>query len=170
MLNQGEIVAIVDEKNNVVGAAPRFEMRAKNLPHRAAYILVFNSSGELFVQKRTPVKDVYPGYYDVAAGGVVLADESYEISAERELAEEMGIRDVALTHLFDFYHQDADSRVWGRVYSCVYDGEIVLEEDEVESGGFYSVDEVLQSSLREPYTPDGLSVLKRYLKEKLPRH
>ncbi len=166
MLNQEEIVTIVDENNNVVGTAPRFEMRAKNLPHRAAYILVFNSNGELYVQKRTMAKDIYPGYYDVAAGGVVLADESYEISAERELAEELGIRDVALARLFDFYHQDAYSRIWGRAYSCIYDGEIVLEEEEVESGGFYSVEKVLQSSLREPYTPDGLYVLKRYLKEK----
>jgi isopentenyldiphosphate isomerase len=168
MLNKDEIVIIVDENNNIVGAAPRYKMRAKNLPHRATYILVFNSNGELYVQKRTMAKDVYPGYYDVATGGVVLADESYEISAERELAEEVGIRDVTLTRLFDFYHQDDNNRIWGRAYHCVYDGEIVLEEEEVESGGFYRVEEVLQLSRREPYTPDGLYVLKRYLKEKSP--
>jgi isopentenyldiphosphate isomerase len=166
MLNKEEIVAIVDESNTIVGAAPRFKMRAKSLPHRATYILVFNSNGELYVQKRTMAKDVYPGYYDVATGGVVLADESYLMSAERELAEEMGIQDVALTRLFDFYHQDAYNRIWGRAYSCVYDGEIVLEEEEVESGGFYSVAKVLQLSLHKPYTPDGLYVLNRYLKEK----
>ncbi|MEJ2236291.1 MAG: NUDIX domain-containing protein, partial [Syntrophobacterales bacterium] len=80
-----EVVIIVDEENNEVGAVPRHEMRAGRLPHRATYILVFNSRGELFLQKRTQTKDVFPGYYDVAAGGVVLAGESYEGGAGREL-------------------------------------------------------------------------------------
>jgi 8-oxo-dGTP pyrophosphatase MutT (NUDIX family) len=160
---QDEIVAIVDKENNVTGTAPRSEMREKGLPHRATYILVFNSKGELFVQKRTPVKDIYPGYYDVATGGVVMAGESYDESAARELQEEMGIQGVSLTHLFDFYHQDVSNRVWGRAYSCVYDGEIVLQEEEVESGGFCSLETIIDASRQDSYTPDGLYVLKRYL-------
>ena len=166
MSPQDEIVTIVDEKNNVTGSAPRSVMRAKGLPHRATYVLVFSSTGELYVQKRTPVKDIYPGYYDVAAGGVVLAGESYEDSASRELKEEMGIQGVSLTYRFDFYHQDASNRVWGRVYSCVYDGEIVLQEEEVESGGFYSIETILNASRQASYTPDGLYVLQRYLETK----
>ncbi|MGH7962686.1 MAG: NUDIX hydrolase, partial [Candidatus Binatia bacterium] len=63
-----EIVTIVDEHNNVVGTAPRREMRAQNLPHRSTYILVFNARGELYMQKRTMTKDVFPGSYDPAAG------------------------------------------------------------------------------------------------------
>src|SRR5215470_15728838 len=128
-----EIVVIVDEDNNIVGAAPRREMRAKRLPHRSTYILVFNAQGELYVQKRTMSKDVFPGYYDPATGGVVLAGESYEQSAVRELEEEMGIRQVPLTWLFDFYFADRRTRVWGGAYSCVYDGPLVLQKEEVES-------------------------------------
>ena len=81
----GEIVQVVDEDNRETGAVTRREMRARGLVHRASYILVFNSRGELFVQKRTVSKDIYPGYLDVAAGGVVLAGESYEEAARREL-------------------------------------------------------------------------------------
>jgi 8-oxo-dGTP pyrophosphatase MutT (NUDIX family) len=160
---QDEIVAIVDEQNNVTGSALRSEMRAKGLPHRATYILVFNTKGELYVQKRTPLKDIYPGYYDVATGGVVLAGESYDESALRELHEEMGIHGVSLTPLFDFYHQDASNRVWGRAYSCMYDGEIVLQEEEVESGGFYRLETIIDASRQDFYTPDGLYVLERYI-------
>jgi 8-oxo-dGTP pyrophosphatase MutT (NUDIX family) len=130
---------------------------------------VFNSKGELYVQKRTPVKDIYPGYYDVAAGGVVMAGESYDESASRELNEEMGIKGVSLTHIFNFYHQDADNRVWGRAYRCVYDGKIVLQEEEVESGDFYTLDAVLQSSKHDSYTPDGFYVLRRYLDQRTQR-
>jgi 8-oxo-dGTP pyrophosphatase MutT (NUDIX family) len=129
---------------------------------------VFNSNGRLYVQKRTPSKDIYPGYYDVAAGGVVAAGEAYEESARRELEEEMGIRDVSLTHLFDFFHRDAGNRVWGRAYSCVYDGDIILQQEEVESGSFRDLEAVLESSRYESYTPDGLYVLYRYLDQKTP--
>jgi 8-oxo-dGTP pyrophosphatase MutT (NUDIX family) len=158
-----EIVAIVDAHNNVVGAAPRREMRAKRLTHRSTYILVYNSRRELYVQKRTLTKDVFPGYYDVAAGGVVLAGEAYEQGAERELEEEMGIRGVPLIRLFDFYFEDEHTRLWGCAFSCIYDGEVVLQEEEVESGAFVRVSDILHRTKTEPFTPDGMYVLRRSL-------
>jgi 8-oxo-dGTP pyrophosphatase MutT (NUDIX family) len=158
-----EIVVIVNEHNHVVGAAPRREMRAKRLPHRSTYILVFNSQGELYVQKRTLIKDVFPGYFDVAAGGVVLAGETYEQGAERELEEEMGIHGILLHRLFDFYFEDDRTRLWGCAFSCVYDGMVVLQEEEVESGAFVPVSDLLCRAETEPFTPDGMYVLRRYL-------
>jgi 8-oxo-dGTP pyrophosphatase MutT (NUDIX family) len=158
-----EVVAIVDAQNQVVGSVPRREMRAKRLPHRSTYVLVFNSRGELYVQKRTMTKDVFPGYFDPAAGGVVLAGETYEQGAERELEEEMGIRHVPLTPLFDFYFENEHTCLWGQVFSCVYDGEVVLQAEEVESGTFLPIHEILRRADTEPYTPDGLYVLRRYL-------
>ena len=79
-----ELVEIVDRDNRPIGALTRRLMREQGLIHRAAYILVFNTAGELFLQKRTLTKDIYPGYWDMAAGGVVLAGESYEAAARRE--------------------------------------------------------------------------------------
>lgn len=159
-----EIVVIVDKEDNKIGIAARSAMRAKRMIHRAAYVLVFNSRGELYLQKRTMTKDVYPGYYDVAAGGVVLAGESYEESAERELFEELGISS-SLVRLFDNYYEDDDNRVWGRIFSCVHEGPFTLQEEEVESGTFLAPREVLAMSGEEPVTPDGIIVLKRYLSE-----
>jgi 8-oxo-dGTP pyrophosphatase MutT (NUDIX family) len=115
------------------------------------------------VQKRTQTKDVFPGYYDIAAGGVVLAGESYELGAVRELEEELGIRETPLTSLFDFSYEDEYIRLWGRAFSCKYDGELVLQEEEVESGEFMRVDEVFRLAKTEQFTPDCLYVLQRYL-------
>jgi 8-oxo-dGTP pyrophosphatase MutT (NUDIX family) len=157
-----EIVAIVDEQNRVVGSATRREMRARRVLHRACYILVFSSKGELFLQQRTLTKDVYPGYYDPTSGGVVLAGESYDESARRELEEELGIRGVPLQPLFDLYFEDAAVRVWGRAYSCVYDGPVVLQAEEVAGGRFLPVEEILRLAGSKPFTPDGLHVLKLY--------
>ncbi|MCS6926312.1 MAG: NUDIX hydrolase YfcD [Candidatus Binatia bacterium] len=158
-----EIVTIVDADNRVVGTATRGQMRAQNLPHRSTYILVFTPRGELYVQKRTTTKDVFPGYYDPVAGGVVLAGESYEEAALRELAEEMGIRQTPLTWLFDFYFANEHTRVWGGTFSCVYEGPLVLQAEEVESVTLMTPEEVLRRAEAEPFTPDGLYVVRRYL-------
>lgn len=158
-----ELVAIVDEQNREAGLACRREMRTRNLIHRAAYILVFNRLGELFLQKRTATKDLYPSHYDIAAGGVVLAGESYDEAARRELAEELGLAGGELTARFDHYYADQANRVWGRIYSCVADGPFRLQAEEVASGMFLPVPEVLALSEREPFTPDGLEVLRIFL-------
>ncbi len=130
-----EIVQIVDEDDNEIGAVARHIMRKQRLIHRASYILVFNTNQELFVQKRTMSKDMYPGYLDVAAGGVVLAGESYEQSADRELEEELGIK-AKIQFLFDHYYEDADNRVWGRIFSCIHEGPFTFQPEEVADGWF----------------------------------
>lgn len=158
-----EIVGIVDEQNNVIGSVPRSEMRARHLRHRSTYILLFNSQGQLYIQKRTMTKDVFPGYYDLATGGVVVAGESYEVGAVRELEEEMGIRNVPLTKLFEFYFEDENNHTWGSAFTCVYDGKLTLQDEEVESVIVLSPEETLRHAESEPYTPDGLYVLRRYL-------
>ncbi len=157
-----ERVVIVDGRNQVVGAAPRHEMRAKRLPHRATFILVFDSEDRLLVQRRTDTKDLYPGYYDLAAGGVVVEGESYDASAEREAEEELGIRGVPLEPQFDFYFEDAGNRCFGRVYSCVCEGPFRLQPEEVVSAEFKELKEILDGRV-VPVTPDTLDALKRYL-------
>ena len=161
-----EIVQIVDENNQEIGALARGLMREQRLIHRACYILVFNAAGELYVQKRTKTKDIYPGYWDVAAGGVVLAGESYEKSAERELAEELGVSGVNLQFLFDQYYEDDENRVWGRIFSCVHEGPFVLQVEEVEYGRFMDPELALEYSRVEPFTPDGVILLEKILADR----
>ena len=92
---------------------------------------------------------------------MVLAGESYEASAERELAEELGISDIPLIFLFDHYYEDATNRVWGRIFSCRHEGPFTLQAEEVAYGRFLPVEEVLRLSLSEPFTPDGVEILQR---------
>jgi 8-oxo-dGTP pyrophosphatase MutT (NUDIX family) len=164
-----EIVAIVDRRNRKTGSASRAEMRRRNLIHRASYILVFNHADELFLQKRTESKDIYPGRFDIAAGGVVLADETYEQSAERELQEELGIASVPLTRHFDYFYSDIENQVWGRIFSCLHEGPFSLQEEEVASGRFLPLAAVL-AMMRSPdqFTPDGIEILTRFCQQNHP--
>ena len=156
-----ELVQIVDRDNRPVGVEPRRIMRAHGLIHRASYILVYNSRNEIFIQKRTMTKDIYPGYWDVAAGGVMLAGESDIESARRELAEELGITDTQLDFLFHHYYEAGENKVWGAVYRCCHEGPFVLQPEEVEYGEFVSMEEVIHRKKNEPFTPDGIEILAR---------
>jgi 8-oxo-dGTP pyrophosphatase MutT (NUDIX family) len=156
-----EIVQLVDLYNRITGECPRSVMRARRLVHRASYILVFNRQDKLFVQKRTMTKDIYPGYWDIAAGGVVLAGESYETSAERELSEELGVSGVSMEFMFDSYYEDSENRVWGRIFTCLHEGPFSLQAEEIDSGRFMTVSEALDLSNQEPFTQDGLEILKK---------
>ena len=63
-----EIITVVDDRNRPVAELPRHRVRSENLPHRATYIFVFDRQGRVLVQRRTAIKDIYPGHYDLAAG------------------------------------------------------------------------------------------------------
>ena len=169
-ISSEEEVCIVDEHNIVVGSAPRHKMRAEVLPHRASFIFTRRSTGELLVQKRTMVKDYCPGYFDVASGGIVGAGESYADNARRELEEEMGIT-APLSHCFTFYFEQLEGppthrcRCWGDVWECTYDGELVLQEEEVESVHTMTPDEALRRAQGgEPFTPDSTAALRQYMR------
>lgn len=155
-----ELVAIVDRDNRLCGAAPRSVMRRDNLIHRATYVYVFDGAGRLYAQLRTMTKDIYPGYWDLAAGGVVLAGESDEESARRELDEELGIRGVALEPWFAFYFEDV-GRVWGQAFGCVWEGELRLQAEEVEKVERLEVGAILRGIEGKKFTPDSLYALRR---------
>lgn len=160
-----ETVVVVDRDNNITGSATRRQMRAERLPHRCSYILVFNSQGQLYVQKRTMIKDIYPGYWDPAAGGVMQVGETYEENAVREVGEELGVRGVELRPLFDLWFEDERSAVWGRAFTCIYDGLLTLQAEEVQFVEMMAPDEVLRrAAAGERFTPDGLAVVERYLR------
>ncbi|AVO57029.1 NUDIX hydrolase [Pseudomonas chlororaphis] len=161
--SDAEQVAWVDGEDQLLGALARSELRERGLIGRGTYILLFNSAGELCVHRRTLSKALYPGYWDVAAGGMVLATESYAESAARELEEELGVSGVELTAHDHFFFEDTGNRLWCSAFSAVWDGPLSLQPEEVLEARFISIDEVMREIAEKPYCPDSLAALQRYL-------
>ena len=157
-----EQVQIVDSSNRPVCAVARHQMRAQGLIHRATYIFVLSCDRRLYAQKRTASKDLYPSYWDLAAGGVVTAGEAWDDSARRELHEELGIEGVALEPGIEFFYQDANNRCFGRTWHCVHDGPFRLQPEEVVELRLLSMTE-LRASVVSPITPDTQFALERWL-------
>ena len=55
------------------------------------HVCVFNSRGEMLIQRRSDNKDRYPGCWDVSAGGFVSSGESSRVAVLREAREELGL-------------------------------------------------------------------------------
>ncbi|WP_191485827.1 NUDIX hydrolase [Pseudomonas sp. FEN] len=162
--SDAEQIAWVDADDRLLGALARAELRERGLIGRGTYILLFNSAGELCVHRRTLSKAIYPGYWDVAAGGMVQADESYAESAARELEEELGVSGVPLTEHEHFFFDQPGNRLWCAVFSAVWDGPLRLQPEEVLEARFVPVARALGETLEKPYCPDSLAALKRYLR------
>ncbi|MBS5839921.1 MULTISPECIES: NUDIX hydrolase [Pseudomonas] len=161
--SDAEQVAWVDREDRLLGSLPRAELRERGEIGRGTFILLFNSSGELCVHQRTMSKALYPGYWDVAAGGMVGVDETYAESAARELYEELGVSDVPLTAHERFYFDCPDNHLWCAVFSAVWDGPLHVQPEEVQQACFMPVAQALRLSQTQPYCPDSLAALKRYL-------
>ena len=102
-----EIVDLVDENDNVTGTALRSDVHGNpSLVHRVAHVLVFNSKGELFLQKRSMNKDVQPGKWDTSVGGHLDSGELYYQAAIREMEEELGIKPEKVDFLYQHRHSN----------------------------------------------------------------
>ena len=156
-----ELVDVVDDEGRTVAIVTRREMRARRLPHRSTYVLVFNRRGELFVHLRSADKDVYPSHWDVAIGGVLAAGESFDHGARREAQEELGVT-IESEALFPFLFADAQTVVHGMVYRARHDGPFRLQPEEIVRGEFVPVAAVDALADGEPVCPDGLAVLAEY--------
>ena len=163
--SDAEQIAWVDHNDQLLGSLPRAQLRERGLIGRGTYILLFNSAGEMCVHRRTLSKAIYPGYWDVAAGGMVQVDETYAESAARELEEELGVGGVTLTAHEQFFFDQPGNRIWCAVFSAVWDGPLKLQPEEVIEARFITVEEVLRETLEKPYCPDSLAALKRYLEQ-----
>jgi len=93
--NPDELFDVVDREDRVVSQAPRREVHAKNLLHRATHVLVHDATGRLFLQKRSMSKDTFPGCWDSSCSGHLDAGEDYLTAARRELGEELGWHDTS---------------------------------------------------------------------------
>ncbi len=134
-----ELLDVVDENDNIVAVRTRGEIHAECLMHRAVHILVINSAGELFLQKRSLSKDEQPGKWDSSAAGHVDSGESYEDCARREIAEELGIRiEQPLEQLFKLQASALTGYEHCMVYLCRHDGPMVLHPEEIDDGQWLS--------------------------------
>jgi isopentenyldiphosphate isomerase len=154
-----ELVDIVDDDDNVTTTVTRSEMRARRLQHRSVGIAVFSSEGRLLIHRRSDTKDLWPGWWDIAAGGVVASGETYEDAARRELTEELGISDTSIEYVGRGHYVDDDLAALCRGYRVVHDGPFTFADGEVTETRWVTFDELDAMLATHRFLPDSLALL-----------
>lgn len=150
---------VVDDEDRVIATVTRAEMRAQRLQHRAVSIAVIGTDWRLLVHRRADDKDVWPGMWDLAAGGVVAAGETYEDAARRELHEELGVRAEELVSLGEGRFKDDAVALIGRGYLAVHDGPFTFTDGEIAEVRWVTRAELTELMASEPFVPDNLALL-----------
>ena len=154
-----ELVDIVDDDDIVIATVTRSEMRSRRLQHRSVGIAVMASDGRLLIHRRSLAKDIWPGWWDIAAGGVVAAGETYEEAARRELEEELGIDgDVELLGQ-SRYVDDDDVAEMCRGYRVVHDGPFAFNDGEVSEVRWVTFAELEAMRTTHRFLPDSITLL-----------
>lgn len=154
-----ELVDIVDDDDRVVATVTRAEMRARRLQHRSVGIAVLSTDGRLLIHRRSDAKDIWPGWWDIAAGGVVASGETYAEAARRELAEELGLIDVDVELLGQARYVDDTLAALCRGYRVVHDGPFTFADGEVAEVRWVTFDELDVMRATHRFLPDSISLL-----------
>lgn len=161
--NQAEIFPVVDLSGRVVGRATRGECHSGSmLLHPVVHLHVFNSRGELYLQRRPLWKDIQPGRWDTAVGGHVDYGETVEEALRREVREELGIVDFKPEAVAVYPFRSEREYELVHVYRTVYDGAI-RPSDELDGGRFWSPAEIRENLGKGVFTPNFEGELPRIL-------
>jgi isopentenyldiphosphate isomerase len=154
-----ELVDIVDDDDNVIATVTRREMRASRLQHRSVGIAVISTDGRLLIHRRSLDKDVWPGWWDIAAGGVVASGETYEDAARRELEEELGILDAEVELIGHSRFVDDTVAELCRGYRVVHDGPFTFADGEVIEARWVTFAELDTMRGKHQFLPDSIALL-----------
>lgn len=162
MDNQQEIFPIVDENGTVIGSATRGECHSgTKLLHPVVHLHVFNSKGDIYLQRRPDWKDIQPGKWDTAVGGHIDYGETPEEALHREVREELGITDFVPQRIDKYVFESKRERELVYVHRTTYDGEICPSAEELDGGRFWTMQEIREAMGKGVLTPNFESEFKR---------
>ncbi|MGV8920751.1 MAG: isopentenyl-diphosphate Delta-isomerase [Pseudomonas sp.] len=155
-----EPLVLVDQQDREIGFLDKQSAhQGQGLLHRAFSLLVFNSQGELLLQKRADGKRLWPGFWSNTCCSHPRRGETLDIAIERRLGEELGMRCTS-EFLFKFEYQaqfDAEGAehelCW--VYAGRSDDEPTLNLNEVSALRYISAQALDVELVEQPqhFTP-----------------
>jgi isopentenyl-diphosphate delta-isomerase len=149
-----EQLILVDKNDRELGFIEKEEAHKGDLPlHRAFSIFIFNSRGEMLIQKRSTEKKTFSGIWANACCSHPRKGEHLEDAIKRRLKEELGFV-TQLRELFSFVYK-ARMGEWGEheldhVFLGRYDGPVKPNKDEIEEWKFVSIDELKKDVRQNP--------------------
>jgi isopentenyldiphosphate isomerase len=161
--NNQELFPLVNEEGHVIGKATRGECHnGSHLLHPVVHLHVFNSRGEVYLQKRPEWKDIQPGKWDTAVGGHIDYGETPEKALLREVREELGIEAFTPERVGMYVFESKRERELVYVHKTTYDGPVRPSAEELDGGRFWTIQEIRDSIGQQILTPNFESEFQRF--------
>lgn len=158
--SESEQLILVDEDDNEIGHLSKARCHdGDGVLHRAFSLFLFNSDGDLLLQKRAEAKRLWPGYWSNSCCSHPRRGESMETATSRRLHDELNV-EATLEYVYrfcytaDFGHAGAENELC-HVYLGRVDGQVKPNDSEISSVRFASAREIEQELEQTPdrFTP-----------------
>ncbi|MCR9201314.1 MAG: NUDIX domain-containing protein [Planctomycetaceae bacterium] len=161
-MSASELFDVVDEHDNVTDVRQRSDVHRLGLRHRAAHIFLFRPDGRLLIHRRADNKEEFPSVWTSSASGHVSSGESYDVSAERELEEELGVR-APLTFLLKVDACPDTCNEFTKLYTAVSEDDVSPDPEEISAIAWVTPDQ-LRQRMQQPanFSPAFLLLYERY--------
>jgi len=164
-----EWLPIVNNEGKVTGAQPRSLCHdgSKKYMHPVVHLHVFNSKGDLYLQKRPMYKKVQPGKWDTAVGGHIAANETIETALFRETKEEIGLEIKEVKHAFRYIWESEIEKELVHSFILQTRDIPVVNKEEVADGKFWKLTEIekrLETGLFTPNFEKEFKMLKQIIR------
>ena len=164
-----EFIIEVNKNDKRIGVRKRSDFYTGKFIHRGSGLLLFNTKGQVLLQKRAKTKRWFPNTFDFSASGTV-ATESYRSTIIREVKEELGIS-VVPKRLFKYKSFNDNNKSFQTLFSAVSDNPIHFQKEEIIGVKWVSLDNLKKDIYKNSknYSPsfiEGMIIfLKKYSKK-----
>lgn len=147
-------VILVTTDDKVIGECDKMSAHVKGLLHRAFSIFIFNSNGELLIQRRAFSKYHSGGLWSNSCCSHPRVNEDLLTAAHRRLKEELGF-DCELKKKHSFYYKaQLDNKLFEHEFDHIlvgkYDGKLNINRDEVDSFRWITIQDLLLELREKP--------------------
>lgn len=150
----GEMLPLIEPDGIVYGQAPRAWCHSgTSALHPVVHLQIMDRDGNVYLQKRSMIKNRWPGRWDMAVGGHVSYGERILETLYREAAEELGLTEFNPSYLDTYIFETKRDRELVVVFAFIGHPNLNPDNAEVTEGRWWTQAEIAASLGKNVFTP-----------------
>lgn len=158
-LKSEELLPHINELGKVISIHPRstFHKGGNNkMLHPVVHLHVFNSNGQIYLQKRSISKLIQPGKWDTAVGGHISANEDLQLALIRETKEEIGLENIEMKFIKSYIWETEIEEEMIYIFKSKTEKQPIPHPTELDGGKFWDYNEIENNIKTDIFTPNFL--------------
>jgi isopentenyl-diphosphate delta-isomerase len=163
-VGQAMIIDAVDQADIPIGTIRRAEVFQKHANFRVAHVFVFNSNGDLLLQRLALTRERNPGAWGSSVAAYLFSSEGYFEAARRRVGQELGIPGASVSFLAKTEMIDDGCLKFISLFRCFSEGPFRFDSSQVDKAEFVSINQIIGmiAGRTRKFTPTFLRVFELY--------